>query len=114
MELSPRVHHSSENSYSRVLKKADRPLHTIRSFALEFIPKLDGAVLPHSDVIMEIPSGQESAASEVPTISIHALDVFADINVKKNPQLARKCLTLLAEKYDPLRKGYWEFRMNRL
>jgi hypothetical protein len=68
----------------------------------------------HAKVRVEdIPAGDETA-SEVPLVSTHALDVVAEINAKGNPVLARRCLGLLAEKYDTLRRGYWEFRMGRL
>ena len=56
----------------------------------------------------------DTTASEVPTVSVHALDVLAEINAQKNAKLARHFLQELADKYDTLRKGYWEFRMERL
>ena len=56
----------------------------------------------------------DTTASEVPAVSIHALDVLAEINAQKNAKLARYYLQELAGKYDTLRKGYWEFRMEKV
>jgi len=56
----------------------------------------------------------DSTPSEIPSVSVPAMDVIASINEKKNPELARKCLRALADQYDTMRKGYWEFQMEKL
>lgn len=85
---------------------------------MEFAPGTnDGGLVqstndPRNDELAE--ELREAAASEVPSISVHALDVLAEIYAEKNPKLAREYLQDLAGKYDTLRKGYWEFRMQKL
>ena len=107
-----------EMSNDRVLKKSNRPLSTIETFALEFAPPTDDASLAHAANNLSVNStsvtSSDSTASEVPAVSIHALDVLAEINAQKNPKLAKQCLEDLAVKYDTMRKGYWEFRMEKL
>jgi hypothetical protein len=100
------------------LKKAGRPLSSIETFALEFAPRTHDGVLVQSindprndEIAAEL---KEAAASEVPSVSVHALDVLAEIYAQKNPKSARQYLQELADKYDTLRKGYWEFRMQNL
>jgi protein farnesyltransferase/geranylgeranyltransferase type-1 subunit alpha len=46
--------------------------------------------------------------------SSHALDLLADIWAKNEAEKAGKALDLLAEKYDPIRKNYWEYRKRRI
>jgi hypothetical protein len=100
---------------SSVLKKANRPLSSIETFALEFAPDTndDELVAATENVRIDVTpvTTSEMAPSEVPTVSVHAMDVLAEINAKKNPKLARYLLQELASEYDPLRKGYWEYRM---
>ena len=102
-----------------VLKKAKLPLSTIESFALEFVPRTPEEGLVQATKELQI-DGMETAElleadpAEVPAVSIHALDVLAEIYAEKNPKLANQFLQELAVKYDALRKGYWEFRMERL
>jgi hypothetical protein len=107
-----------ETSNDRVLKKVNRPLSTIETFALEFAPPTDDANLAHEVNNLSINStsvtSSDSTASEVPQVSVHALDVLAEINAQKNPKLAKRCLEELAVNYDTMRKGYWEFRMEKL
>jgi hypothetical protein len=81
----------------RVLKHAKRPLSTIEAFATEFVPPRD-------------PDKTIDAAD----ISVHAMDVLAEINTQKNPALAKEYLEELAGKYDTMRKGYWAFRIEQL
>jgi hypothetical protein len=42
------------------------------------------------------------------------MDVLAEIYAEKNPKQAKQLLQELAVKYDTLRKGYWQFRMEKL
>lgn len=123
MELSSRVHTLAADETAKlmksVLKKAKRPLSTIESFALEFAPRTseDGLVQATKDMKIDGSATTElteADPAEVPTVSIHALDVLAEIYAEKNPKLANELLQELAVKYDTLRKGYWEFRMERL
>ena len=103
---------------SSVLKKANRPLSSIETFALEFAPVTTDADLIEGTGNLRIDptptEASDTTASEVPTVSIHALDVLAEINAQKNAKLARYFLQELAGKYDTLRKGYWEFRMEKV
>ena len=48
--------------------------------------------------------------------SSHALDLLADVLTEEedSKQQAREALDLLAEKYDPIRKNYWEYRKGLL
>ena len=47
--------------------------------------------------------------------SSHALELLADIwSANGDPGHARKALEILAEKLEPIRKGYWEYRMQQL
>jgi hypothetical protein len=72
-------------------------LSTIEVFATEFVPPRDpGKTIDAAD------------------ISVHAMDVLADINAQKNPALAKEYLEELAGKYDTMRKGYWAYRIEKL
>jgi hypothetical protein len=99
-----------------VLKRAGRPLSSIESFAKEFVPTAHDLTKSTDNLTLHTPSKNNTTESpdEVPTVSIHALDVLAEINAQKNPELAKQCLRQLAEKYDTMRKGYWEFRIERM
>jgi len=98
-----------------VLKKAGRPLSSIESFVKEFVPsEHDLAKSTENLSIDPTATATTGSPDEVPTVSIHALDVLAEINAQKNPQLAKQCLKELAEKYDTMRRGYWEFRMEKV
>jgi hypothetical protein len=84
---------------------------------LEFVPPTDddeNLSKAANDLSVHSTSTSESTASEVPAVSVHALDVLAEINAQKNPKVAKRCLEELAIKYDTMRKGYWEFRMEKL
>jgi protein farnesyltransferase/geranylgeranyltransferase type-1 subunit alpha len=80
-----------------VLKHSKRPLSTIEAFATEFVPPRD-----------------PGKAIDVADISVHAMDVLAEVNAQKNPALAKEYLEELAGKYDTMRKGYWTFRIEQL
>ena len=119
MELSSRVPSHSTSANESVLKKANRPFSTIESFALDFAPKTpeDGLVKATKNLQIDDSATAElteADPAEVPTVSVHALDVLAEIYADKNPKLAKQALQELAVNYDTLRKGYWEFRMEKL
>ncbi|KAF2750024.1 protein prenylyltransferase [Sporormia fimetaria CBS 119925] len=76
-----------------VLRQAKKPMSTVKEFAKEF------ADLEKPDEVR----------------STHALDLLADIyeEEKKNDE-AKTALDLLANKYDPIRAKYWEYRARSL
>jgi protein farnesyltransferase/geranylgeranyltransferase type-1 subunit alpha len=79
-----------------VLRKGGRGVETLTCFAEEFV-KFDEA------------NDTEDVKSS------HALDLLADIwTAKGERQQADKALRLLGEKYDPIRKNYWEWRRDSL
>lgn len=80
-----------------VLRKGGRKLSTLECFAGEFVKLPDG----------------EGAEEDVK--SSHALDFLADCWSEMNePKKADKALELLGEKYDRIRKNYWEWRRQLL
>jgi hypothetical protein len=101
-----------------VLKVNKCPLSTIETFAQEFAVRKDDDSLVQStkdlDITVTSPKASESSASEVHSVSVHALDVLAEIYAEKDKKLAKLYLEGLADKYDTLRKGYWEFRIEKL
>lgn len=83
---------SSWNYLKGVLRWAKRPESDIKNFALLFadvdVDKVD---------------------------SSHALDTLAEIWAKeKDTDHAGKALDLLGDKYDPIRKNYWQWRKSQL
>ena len=46
--------------------------------------------------------------------SSHALDFLAGVWAKGQVAKAKKALELLADRFDPIRKGYWEYRKGEL
>ncbi|TVY82949.1 Mevalonate kinase [Lachnellula suecica] len=73
-----------------VLKKGDRPLASLECFAGEFV---------------KIGEGEEDVRSS------HALDFLADAWAEKGEnEKADKALRLLGDKYDRIRKNYWEWK----
>jgi protein farnesyltransferase/geranylgeranyltransferase type-1 subunit alpha len=78
-----------------VLRKGGRKLSSLECFAGEFVKIPD--------------DGEEDVKSS------HALDFLADCwSEMKEPKKADKALLLLSEKYDPIRKNYWEWRRQLL
>lgn len=80
-------------AYARgVLRAADRPLSEWKEFALQFVTD-----------------------EEIPVVkSSHALEWLADVYAdEKDPGIdeAIRMLTLLKEKYDPIRTNYWDYRI---
>lgn len=73
-----------------VLRKSGRELATEKSFAIQFVEDFDG---------------------DEKVKSTHALDLLAEIwAAKGEKEKAAKALALLGDKYDPVRKNYWEWR----
>lgn len=78
-----------------VLRKSGRPLGTLEEFAGEF------ASVPEE--------GEEDVKSS------HALDLLADVWTEKGEKArADRAWRLLGEKYDPIRKNYWEWKRGQL
>ncbi|KUJ15553.1 farnesyltransferase-like protein [Mollisia scopiformis] len=78
-----------------VLKKGGRKLSSLECFAGEFVK------------IPEV--GEEDIKSS------HALDFLADVWAQKGEnEKADKALTLLGDKYDRIRKNYWDWRRTSL
>lgn len=76
-----------------VLKKSGRELGQLKGFASEF------ADLGREDEVR----------------SSHALDFLADaFAAEKDEERAGKALELLAKRYDPIRKNYWNYRRGLL
>jgi hypothetical protein len=61
-----------------------------------------------------VPPRDPAKTIDVAEISVHAMDVLAEVNAHKNPALAKEYLEELAGKYDTMRKGYWAFRIGQL
>ena len=100
--------------YNSVLKFNNRPLSTITTFAQEFAPLTDSILVESTkDLQISASDNISSSASEVSTVSVHALDVLAQIYAEKDKKLAKLYLGGLA-KSDTMRKGYWEFRVEKL
>lgn len=84
---------SSWNYLRGVLRKGGRKLGSVECFVSEFV-KL----------------GEEEEVR-----SSHALDFMADIWVEQGKlDEAEKALKLLGDKYDRIRKGYWDWRIKAL
>lgn len=77
-----------------ILRAAQLPKSTVKSFATEFAD-------------LESPDDVYSS---------HALDLLADIYAEEenNKESAEKALDLLATRYDPIRANYWNYRKGLL
>ncbi|KAM0328506.1 hypothetical protein ACHAQA_004913 [Verticillium albo-atrum] len=79
-----------------VLVKGGRPLASVESTAIEYVWRVGEA------------EGEDVRSS-------HALDFLADVHAEKgDKEEAAKCLDRLAEKWDPVRAGYWQYRKKQL
>ena len=84
---------SSWNYLRGVIRQTGRPLTNLQSFAERF------ATLNEQSQVK----------------SSHALDILAEIYaIRKENDDARKALELLANRYDPIRKNYWNYRQQLL
>jgi protein farnesyltransferase/geranylgeranyltransferase type-1 subunit alpha len=87
---------SSWNYAKGALAKAGRPLDALRDFAEQFVKDLG------------VPESEEVRSS-------HALEVLAKIYAGAGEtDKARMCLEQLADKWDPVRKGFWKSLMKQL
>ena len=92
IRLAPQ-NQSPWNYLQGVVKKREGGLTVLRSFAEEF------ADLGKEDEVR----------------SSHALDLLADVYAEeKEKEQAGKALELLAKRYDPIRKNYWNYRRGLL
>lgn len=86
------------NYFRGVLRKGGRSLASLESFASEFVTLGKGTVGEGEDVK-----------------SSHALDFLADVWTEKGQKEdADKALRLLGDRYDKVRKNYWEWRRGEL
>jgi len=92
--LSPQ-NQSSWNYLRGVLRKAGRGMSTEEDFASQFAECL----------------GEEGEK----VTSSHALEMLADASVETgNVEKARLCFMRLAKTWDPIREGYWQYRISQL
>lgn len=83
-----------------VLTKGGRPLASIEEFAQQFVTGVGGS---------EGDSGSEEVKST------HAMDLLASVYEEKGDKAqAGVYLQRLAEKWDPIRAGYWQYRKQQL
>ncbi|KAL3465562.1 hypothetical protein BJX64DRAFT_285493 [Aspergillus heterothallicus] len=87
-------------SYARgVLRAAGRPLSEWTEFARKF-------VIDNRD--------DEGKLINVEVKSSHAVEWLADVYAQSGPEEAVRMLNLLKEKYDPIRKNYWAYRIGQV
>lgn len=78
-----------------VLAKGGRGLETVGEFASQFFSNL--------------------GAEDEEVTSSHALDLMSEVYHKQGDiEKAKLCLTELSEKWDPVREGYWKYRLSEL
>lgn len=89
-------------AYARgVLRAADRSLSEWKEFALKFVTS----------------KTSENGSEEVVVKSTHGLEWLADVYAQEKGQgteEAVRMLTLLKEKYDPIRTNYWDYRIQMI
>ncbi|KAL2857190.1 hypothetical protein BJY01DRAFT_159556 [Aspergillus pseudoustus] len=87
-------------SYARgVLRAASRPLSEWTDFARKF-------VVDNRD--------EDGKLVNVEVKSSHAVEWLADVYAQSGPDEAVRMLNLLKEKYDPIRKNYWAYRIGQI
>ncbi|KAI2615927.1 protein prenylyltransferase [Hypoxylon sp. NC1633] len=95
IELAPQ-NQSPWNYLKGVLIKGGRKLGTIKDFALGFVDQVD-------------------SETEAKVYSTHAMDHLAEIFKEEGDKdSADLYLRKLGEKWDPIRRGYWEYRRRLL
>ena len=95
IQLAPQ-NQSSWNYLRGVLTKGGRSLVDFEEFVESFVQNLG--------------KGDEEEVT-----SSHALDLLAEIAKEKgDTDKAKLCLGRLSEKWDPIRAGYWKFRLTEL
>jgi protein farnesyltransferase/geranylgeranyltransferase type-1 subunit alpha len=78
-----------------VLAKGGRGLETVGDFASQFFSDLGG--------------------EDEDVVSSHALDLMSEVYHKQGDiEKAKLCLQELSEKWDPVREGYWKYRLSEL
>lgn len=109
IRLAPQ-NESAWNYLRAVVRKRGLPVSELKSFAEEF------AGVGEEGMVED----DKSEAKTQPVRSSHALDVLADAYAeeeragKGSRGKAEKALQLLAQKYDPVRVKYWDWRMSLL
>ncbi|KAH6611415.1 farnesyltransferase geranylgeranyltransferase type-1 subunit alpha [Trichoderma cornu-damae] len=94
LQLAPQ-NQSAWHYLRGVLVKGGRGLDTVGEFAAQFVSDLGGE--------------QEDVRSS------HALDLMSEVYHKQGDgEKARLCLRRLSEKWDPVREGYWKYRLSGL
>ncbi|KAH7062507.1 hypothetical protein B0J12DRAFT_645620 [Macrophomina phaseolina] len=92
IKLAPQ-NQSPWNYLRGIIRHAKLPLSTLKDFALQYAP------VDRPDEIS----------------SSHALDLLADIYAdESSKEEAAKALDLLAQRYDPIRENYWNYRKSLL
>lgn len=97
--------------YARgVLRAAGRPLSELKSFASKFV--LQEVNEDGTDTFQVKSSLAVEWLADVH--AEEALERAEEAEMKEKSADAKKMLTLLKEKYDPVRKNYWDYRIRQL
>ncbi|KAK5096620.1 CAAX geranylgeranyltransferase alpha subunit [Lithohypha guttulata] len=112
---------STWNYLRGLLRHGDVRITTLRAFCEEFLgPEGDLWTDQWVDVELEDPATKETRVErqEIGVRSSHAVEWLSEIYSKdetaKDEARAKECLRALAEKWDPIRKGYWDYKLSKL